>query len=85
MQPSALNTYLRYDANGGYAVAESGPLTRETTLQSNVTWIHDAYVSGAEWLLETSAVDPANYPLRYRRNNRRMDNPLLQGTRRGRA
>ena len=74
MQPSDLGTYLFYDA-GGYLVAEDGPISRETVLESDVTRIDDDYISGAEWILETSEVDPARYQLRNRRNNQ-----LLAGT-----
>ncbi len=69
MQPSDLGTYLFYDENSGYLVAEEGPLTRETSLQSDVLLVDDDYVSGAEWILETSENAWNQYQLRNRRNN----------------
>ncbi len=54
MQPSDLGTYLLYDPDGGYVVAEDGRLVRQTTLPSDATLFDDSYVSGAEWLLQTS-------------------------------
>lgn len=72
MKASDLGTYLLYDTDRGYLVAEEGPLLRRTTLDSDVTRIDDAYVSGAEWILEASTVDPYRHQLR----NRRKDLPL---------
>ncbi|WAS90741.1 membrane dipeptidase [Nannocystis punicea] len=74
MRAADLGTYLFYDQDGGYLVADSGPLVRQTVLESDVTLIDDAYVSGAEWTLETSVVDWSQYQLRNRRND------LLLGT-----
>ncbi|HVI02952.1 MAG TPA: hypothetical protein VM869_29845, partial [Enhygromyxa sp.] len=68
MKASDLGTYLLYDENGGYLVAEDGPLLRQTSLQSDVLLIDDNYVSGAEWLPETSLVDWDQYQLRNRRS-----------------
>ncbi|MEX1364197.1 MAG: hypothetical protein AB1Z98_13810 [Nannocystaceae bacterium] len=69
MKPSDLGTYLLYDEGGGYVVAEDGPLLRQTTLDSDTTLVDDTYVSGAEWQLEPSAVDPAGaVQLRSRRS-----------------
>ena len=67
-QPSDLGTYLLYDTQGGYLVAEHGPLTRETGLDSDVSRVDDSYISGAEWVLETSERDGAVYQLRSRRH-----------------
>ncbi|MFV8749639.1 hypothetical protein ACNOYE_03695 [Nannocystaceae bacterium ST9] len=69
MKAADLGTYLFYDQDAGYLVAEDGPLTRELSLQSDVTLIDDTYVSGAEWSLENSAIDPEQYQLRNRRND----------------
>jgi microsomal dipeptidase-like Zn-dependent dipeptidase len=74
MKASDLGTYLFYDQDGGYLVADEGPLLRQTTLESDVTRIEDYYISGAEWLPENSALDSEQYQLRNRRN------PLLLGT-----
>ncbi len=69
MKASDLGTYLLYDQDGGYLVSDDGPLLRQTTLQSDVMLVDDSYVSGAEWQLETSAIDPTRYQLRNRRND----------------
>jgi microsomal dipeptidase-like Zn-dependent dipeptidase len=69
MRAADLGTYLFYDENAGYLVSESGPLLRQTTLESDVTLIDDTYVSGAEWVLETSTIDPEQYQVRNRRND----------------
>ena len=69
MRAADLGTYLLYDQDGGYLVSDAGPLVRQTELQSDVTLIDDTYVSGAEWVLETSTVDPTRYQLRNRRND----------------
>src|SRR5690606_27171007 len=39
------------------------------TLDSDVTLIDDSYVSGAEWVLESSTVEWGQYQLRNRRND----------------
>ena len=52
MKPSDLGTYLLYDAEGRYLVAEDGRLSRQAELLSDVLTIDDSYVSEAEWLLE---------------------------------
>ncbi len=72
MKASDLATYLFYDADAGYLVAEDGPILRETTLQSDVSRVDDNYVSGAEWQLEFSDT----VSLRYRLRNRRTDDFL---------
>jgi hypothetical protein len=69
LQASDLGTYLLYDADGGYLVAEDGPLLRQTSLQSDVLLVDDSYVSGAEWNLQPSTTDPSRYQL----HNRRTD------------
>lgn len=69
MKAADLGTYLLYDQDGGYLVADDGPLLRRTKLDSDVTLIDDAYISGAEWILENSAVDPSRYQLRNRRTD----------------
>lgn len=69
LQPSDLGTYLLYDQDRGYLVGEPDALRRQTTLESDVTRVEDAYVSGAEWLLETSARDGTRYQLRSRQTD----------------
>jgi microsomal dipeptidase-like Zn-dependent dipeptidase len=68
LRASDLGTFLFYDEEGGYLVAEDGPLVRQTTLQSDVTLVDDTYISGAEWIVEPSATDPMTHAvLRNRR------------------
>ncbi|NVB43153.1 membrane dipeptidase [Pseudenhygromyxa sp. WMMC2535] len=69
MKASDLGTYLLYDQDGGYLVSDSGPLLRQTSLQSDILLVDDSYVSGAEWMPETSLVDWDQYQLRNRRND----------------
>lgn len=70
MQPTDLGTYLFYDSDGGYLVAgDDGSVSRETSLQSDMTEQDDTYVSGGEWVLET-AVDGERYQLCSRRTTR---------------
>ncbi len=70
MKASDLGTYLFYDADGFYLVAEDGPLLRQDELLSDILTIDDTYVSGAEWELETSAHDPDRLQLRHRKTGR---------------
>src|SRR5690606_36901136 len=63
MKAADLGTYLLYDQDGGYLVADDGPLVRLTKLDSDVTLIDDSYVSGAEWALESSTVEWGQYQL----------------------
>lgn len=60
MKASDLGTYLFYDEEAGYLVAEDGPMLRQTSLQSDVLLVDDDYVSGAEWQLEPSPIDPSS-------------------------
>lgn len=50
-QPADLGTYLLYDPDGGYVVADEAQLVRQTELASDVTLTEDGYVSGALWTL----------------------------------
>ncbi|MEX1365366.1 MAG: hypothetical protein AB1Z98_19725, partial [Nannocystaceae bacterium] len=69
LKASDLATYLFYDAGGGYLVADEieQPLIRRTSLQSDVLLVDDSFVSGAEWELQISSVDPSRFQLRHRR------------------
>jgi microsomal dipeptidase-like Zn-dependent dipeptidase len=67
LKASDLGTYLLYDQEGGYLVAEDGPLLRQTSLESDAISLDDTFVSGAEWELQLSARDPARYQLRHRK------------------
>ena len=75
LQAADLGVYLLYDADGSYLVADSGPVTRDASLQSDLTRIEDGlvddgYVSGGEWALEPSWQGGPRYQLRNRRNDK---------------
>ncbi len=67
MKASDLATYLFYDQERGYLVAEDGPLLRQTVLQSDVLSLNDGYVSGAEWKLEVVGQNPERFRLLHRK------------------
>jgi microsomal dipeptidase-like Zn-dependent dipeptidase len=67
LETSDLGTYLFYDSERRYLVAEDGVLLRAEALSSDILLIDDTYVSGAEWHLEVSATDEARFQLRNRR------------------
>ena len=67
MKASDLGTYLLYDHNRGYLVAEDGPLLRETALMSDVLLVDDTYVSGAEWTPLPVANQADRFHLRHRK------------------
>jgi microsomal dipeptidase-like Zn-dependent dipeptidase len=67
MKASDLGTYLFYDEEGRYLVAEDGPLLRQEELLSDILTIDDSYVSGAEWELSISPHDPERFQLRHRK------------------
>ena len=54
LQPTDLGTYALFDPDEGYVVDADGVLARQTTLRSDVTEVDDAYLSGAEWVLEAT-------------------------------
>lgn len=69
---SDLATYLLYDPQGGYVVAEDGPLVRETHLESDISLLDDSYISGAEWVLQEAEKDSDGtqfYHLRHRKTD----------------
>ena len=68
LQPSDLATYLLYDQDAAYLTADDGPLLRQTELESDVTTVDDTYISGAEWELSPSPVDPSYYQFQHRRS-----------------
>lgn len=75
LQAADLGVYLLYDTDARYLVADSGPVTREASLQSDMTRIEDGllddgYVSGGEWALEPSAKGGPRYQLRNRRSGK---------------
>jgi len=71
MKAADLGTYLFYDADGRYLVAQdAGPLLREPALMSDILSIDDSYVSGGEWELQVSAHDAERFQLLNRRTGR---------------
>jgi microsomal dipeptidase-like Zn-dependent dipeptidase len=64
LRASDLGTYLLYDADGFYLLAEEGRLTRADTLESDISRIDDSFRSPAEWELSVSAHDPERFALR---------------------
>ncbi|MFO7566419.1 MAG: hypothetical protein R6X02_27500 [Enhygromyxa sp.] len=77
LKAADLGTFLFYDQDGGYLVAEDGPLLRQESLQSDVLLIDDSYVSGAEWLPETAELDWEQVQLRNRRSDRLLGDGAL--------
>ena len=73
LKASDLGTYLFYDQDGQYLVAEDGPLERRAELESDVLRIDDTYVSGAEWVLTVSPRDAHRFQLRHRRSGKFLE------------
>ncbi|MFK7984495.1 MAG: hypothetical protein AB8I08_00560, partial [Sandaracinaceae bacterium] len=68
LKPSDLGTYLFYDADGRYLVAnEDGTLGREETLLSDIVLVDDTFISPAEWELAESTHDASRFQLVNRR------------------
>lgn len=65
LEPSDLGTYLFYDEEGRYLVAEGGALSRPAELLSDVLLVDDTYESPAEWELSVSPHDPERFRLRH--------------------
>lgn len=69
MRPADLGTYLFYDADARYLVAESADdgwrFARPDKLTSSLELLDDAFVSPAEWALEPSTVDPERWQLQH--------------------
>ena len=75
LQAADLGVYLLYDADARYLVAESTAVTREASLESDMTRIEDGvlddgYVSGGEWALQPSWKGGPRYQLYNRRNGK---------------
>ena len=66
VRASDLGTYLFYDAEAHYLVAEEGVLRRASELLSDVLLIDDAYQSPAEWELQVSPSESNRFALRHR-------------------
>jgi len=73
LKASDLGTYLFYDQDGQYLVAEDGPLERRAELESDVLRIDDTYVSGAEWVLTVSPRDAHRFQLQHRRSGKFLE------------
>lgn len=67
MKASDLGTYLLYDEERHYLVAEEGRLLRQRKLQSDILLLDDSYVSGAEWEL-VALEEESRFQLRSRRS-----------------
>lgn len=65
LRASDLGTYLFYDSEGNYLIAEDGKLRRTATLQSDILLLDDTYRSPAEWELQVSVHDPTRFQLRH--------------------
>ena len=70
LKASGLGTYLLYDVEGSYLVAEDRALLRRSELQSDVTLIDDAFESPAEWRPERTGKSRKNVKLRHLRSGR---------------
>lgn len=74
LQAADLGVYLLFDADARYLVANNELVTREDSLQSELTRIvgdviDDGYISGGEWAFEPSSRGGERYQLRNRRND----------------
>lgn len=77
LKASDLGTYLFYDTDRRYLVAENGLLQREAALLSDILLIDDSYVSGAEWELAVSSHDDTRFTLKNRKSGRFLTNTGL--------
>jgi len=66
LRASDLGTYLLFDQDERYLVAQDGVLLRQDELLSDVLLIDDTYRSPAEWELEVAPSDPDRFQLRHR-------------------
>lgn len=67
LKPSRLGTYLLFDDAGGYLVSDGTGLSREVSLESDVTTVDDAFQSEAEWDLQPGP-DANRFLLRHRKS-----------------
>ncbi len=65
LRATDLGTYLLYDAEGRYVVANETSLAREETLLSDLELLDDAFQSPAEWVIEPSPIDADRFRLRH--------------------
>ncbi len=80
LQAADLDTYLLYDAEEYYLLAEDGPLQRSKTLQSDVTMHQDRYVSGGEWVFEQYATNSGYFQLKHNRSGLYLAHNGLSGS-----
>lgn len=66
VRASDLGTYLFYDQEAHYLVAQEGVLRREEELLSDILLVDDAYQSPAEWELQVSPSEADRFALRHR-------------------
>ncbi len=65
LKASGLGTYLLYDEQKRYFVADDGEFVRPAKLESDITTLDDSYLPGAQWQLEVSAQDPTRFQMRH--------------------
>lgn len=69
MKASDLGTYLFRDADARYLVVEDAQkatgFERKKTLKSDIFTLDDAYLPGAQWVLEASASDDTRFQLKH--------------------
>lgn len=65
LKASDLATYLFYDQDERYFVAEEGEFARKEELSSDVFTLDDSYLPGAQWQIEVSAHTPDRFQLRH--------------------
>ena len=72
-QPADLASYLLYDPDGGYVIADGQVMLRQTELESDVTLVDDAYISAAQWTLTPHAKHGDELALVNERTGRWLD------------
>lgn len=70
MKASDLGSYLLYDEERGYVVAEDGPMLRQTFLLSDVLLVEDGYEPGAQWKLLAADSKAARFHLQHAKTQR---------------
>ncbi|MFN3199469.1 MAG: hypothetical protein ACE366_13780 [Bradymonadia bacterium] len=70
LQPSDLATYLLYDTEGRYLVAEENDgawrFTAPSELDSKISLLDDSFESPAEWVMQVSSKDPNRFQLQHK-------------------
>jgi hypothetical protein len=65
MRPADLGTYLFFDAEEHYLLAQDGELVRDDALLSDYLLLDDTFRSPAEWDVEVSPGDPDRFRVRH--------------------